>query len=165
MNTKDTTLGGRAPDPSGSRTFFEELFAASLYKRNQGRLVRQLTCLAVWVFAGAAAWRLHQQFLSVWFTSNLEAPSRVGSAPIGYLIAVAFGIVGAWIGYRLVNWAKFADFLISVEAELNKVSWPTQKELIRASMVVIFTILFMSVLLFFYDTFWRLLFTGLGIAS
>ena len=30
----------------------------------------------------------------------------------------------------------FADFLIAVEAEMNKVSWPTRHELIRASMVV-----------------------------
>ncbi len=155
MNTKDTTLGGRAPDPSGSRTFFEELFTGSLYKRNQGRLVRQLTCLAIWLFAGAAAWRFHQLYLSSW----------VSSAAVGYLIALAIGVFGAWVGYRLVNWPRFADFLISVEAELNKVSWPTQKELIRASMVVIFTILFMSVLLFAYDAIWRLLFTGLGIAS
>ena len=31
----------------------------------------------------------------------------------------------------------FADFLIAVEAEMNKVSWPTRTELFRGSMVVI----------------------------
>ena len=75
------------------------------------------------------------------------------------------GGLGCWFGYRLVNWPKFADFLISVEAELNKVSWPTQKELVRASMVVIFTILFLSAILFGYDAVWRFLFTQLGVAE
>ncbi len=80
-----------------------------------------------------------------------------------YLVAVVLAGIGCWFGYRLVNWPKFADFLISVEAELNKVSWPTQKELVRASIVVIFTILFMSALLFAYDTLWRFLFGLIGI--
>jgi preprotein translocase subunit SecE len=79
-------------------------------------------------------------------------------------LAVAVGTLGCWIGYRLVNWPKFADFLISVEAELNKVSWPTQKELVRASIVVIFTILFLSAILFGYDALWKFLFGLLGIA-
>lgn len=82
---------------------------------------------------------------------------------LSYLVAVALGAVGIWFGYRLVNWPKFADFLISVEAELNKVSWPTQRELVRASIVVIFTILFLSAILFVYDLVWQLVFTALGI--
>lgn len=154
MNTKDATYGGRAPDPSSSRTFIEELFTAGLYKRTQGRMVRQLTCLAIWVFVGAAAWRCHSLYLS----------SMISNQAVGFLVGLAIAGVGGWVGFRLVNWPKFADFLISVEAELNKVSWPTRKELIRASMVVIFTILFMSVLLFLYDAFWRVLFVTLGIA-
>ena len=154
MNTKDTTYGGRAPDPSSSRSFLQELFVTGLYKRNQWRLVRQLTCMAIWVFVGAAAWQCQRLYLGRMFESQ----------SVGYLLAVLLGVVGLWIGYRLVNWPRFADFLISVEAELNKVSWPSQKELIRASMVVIFTILFLSALLFFYDAFWRFLFETIGIA-
>lgn len=153
MNTKDTTLGGRAPDPSGSRTFLQELFVTGLYKRNQGRLVRQLTCLSIWLFVIAAVWRAHRLYLA----------KLIENQAVGYLVAVVLAALGVWVGYRLVNWPRFADFLISVEAELNKVSWPTQKEIIRASMVVIFTILFMSALLFLYDAFWRLLFVSIGI--
>lgn len=154
MNTKDTTFGGRAPDPSSSRTFLQELFDTRLHKRNQGRLVRQLTCLAIWIFVGASAWQFQRLYLGRLIENQL----------IGYLLAVLLGAIGAWIGYRLVNWPRFADFLISVEAELNKVSWPSKKELIRASLVVIFTILFMSALLFFYDAFWRFLFETIGVA-
>ena len=52
---------------------------------------------------------------------------------------------------------SFADFLIAVEAEMNKVSWPTRDELFRSSMVVIFCIVFLAVVLFGYDVFWRTL--------
>ncbi len=45
----------------------------------------------------------------------------------------------------------FADFLISVEGEMNKVSWPSRGELFRASLVVILVIFFLAALLFAYD--------------
>jgi preprotein translocase subunit SecE len=45
----------------------------------------------------------------------------------------------------------FADFLISVEGEMNKVSWPSRGELFRASIVVMLVIFFLAALLFFYD--------------
>lgn len=133
----------------------QELFASGLYKRNQGRMVRQLTCLAVWLVVVVSAWRCHALFI-------VPAMGDSGRA-LSYLVAVALGALGMWFGYRLVNWPKFADFLISVEAELNKVSWPTQKELFRASMVVIFTILFLSAILFAYDALWEFLFGLVGI--
>lgn len=147
MSTKETTIA--------SRPLIQELFAAGLYKRNQGKMVRQLTCLAVWLVVAVAAWRCHALFL---------APAFASAQAVSYLLAVVLAGCGAWFGYRLVNWPKFADFLISVEAELNKVSWPTQKELIRASLVVIFTIIFMSAILFGYDALWKFLFTSIGIS-
>lgn len=139
-----------------SRPLLQELFAAGLYKPKQGRMVRQVTALTIWLVAAVAAWRFHSLYLSPELGANNRA--------LSYLLAVGLAGVGCWFGFRLVNWPKFADFLISVEAELNKVSWPTQKELIRASMVVIFTILFLSAILFAYDAIWRFLFTQLGVA-
>ena len=138
-----------------SRPLAQELFSAGLYKRNQGRMVRQITCLTIWVSVAVAVWRCHALFIAPAMGDDLRAAS--------YLVAVGIGAAGAWIGYRLVNWPKFADFLISVEAELNKVSWPTQSELVRASVVVILTILFMSAILFAYDALWEFLFRALTI--
>jgi preprotein translocase subunit SecE len=159
MSTKDTTVGGRLPEPERS-SFFQELFTGALYKKNQGRMVRQVTCLTIWVFVALSTYRLHQYFLA----KNVGRLIGEDKQAVSYLVALAIGGLGAWIGYRLVNWPRFADFLISVEAELAKVSWPTQKELVKASLVVIFTILFMSAILFLYDAIWRLLFQTLGIS-
>ena len=68
-------------------------------------------------------------------------------------------MLGWWIAYRIVNVPVFADFLVAVEAEMNKVSWPTRSELFRASVVVLFTIFALATLLAVYDTAWRVLFT------
>ena len=81
------------------------------------------------------------------------------------MIPFAILAVGLWIGYRLVNWPRFADFLIAVEAELNKVTWPSREELKRASVVVIFTIFFLAITLFLFDILWQTIFSVLGVTA
>jgi len=63
----------------------------------------------------------------------------------------------------LVQMPSFADFLISVEAEMNKVSWPAWSELIRASIVVILLIFILAGILFFYDVAWSFLLRMIGL--
>lgn len=138
-----------------SRPMVKELFASTIYKKNQGRMVRQVTCLAIWIAVVTGALRFHTLVL---------APLFENTASVGYLITVALGAFGMWAAYRLVNWPKFADFLISVEAELNKVSWPSWRELNRASIVVIFTIFFLATILFTFDAIWQLIFSALRIS-
>ena len=71
--------------------------------------------------------------------------------------------VGAWFAYRLVNLPSFTDFLISVEAEMSKVSWPTRTELIRGSIVVLITIIFLAAFLFLFDLMWNFIFQMLEV--
>ena len=132
----------------------KELFQTSVYKPNQGRIVRQLTALAIWIIAALGCWALY---------STLRGASGAGIVPS----AVSGGLllVGAWFGYRVVNWPRFADFLIAVEAEMNKVTWPSKDELIRASVVVIFTIFFLAISLFLFDILWQQVFDFLGVTS
>ena len=72
-------------------------------------------------------------------------------------------VVGSWLAYRIVNVPKFADFLIAVEAEMAKVSWPTRTELYRQSMVVIAVIFILVLLLFTFDLIWGTLFKWIGV--
>ncbi len=74
-----------------------------------------------------------------------------------YYVPAAVFAIGTWLTFRLVNVPAFADFLIAVEAEMNKVSWPTRGELFRSSMVVIFCIFFLATILYAYDLFWTML--------
>ena len=61
---------------------------------------------------------------------------------------------GLWFVFRLVNYPPFADFLIAVETEMTKVSWPSVDEVIRSSAVVIFLIFALAAILAAYDLFW-----------
>jgi len=129
--------------------FFQELLHTGLYKRNQGRITRQVTFAAIAITVTLGFYRLSQMLAGdpVW---EFAVP--------GVLL-----LAGWWIAYRVVNVPAFADFLIAVEAEMNKVSWPTRTELFRASMVVLVTIFALAAILFGFDYFWRTFFTWLGI--
>jgi preprotein translocase SecE subunit len=60
-----------------------------------------------------------------------------------------------WLAWRVVNIPMFADFLIATEAEMNKVSWTTQKRLVQDTIVVLITTALLAVYLFGMDWTWR----------
>jgi len=60
-----------------------------------------------------------------------------------------------WLAWRIVNLPMFADFLIATEAELNKVSWTTQKRLVQDTIVVLVTVVMMALFLFSMDVMWK----------
>ncbi len=130
--------------------FFQELFRVGLYKRTQGRIARQVTAAAIAVCILAGAYQLYGSMTTKALVWSLTIPG-----------AVMF--VGLWVAYRAVNLPAFADFLIAVEAEMNKVSWPTRAELYRSSVVVLVTVFVLATLLFAFDIAWREIFMTLGV--
>jgi preprotein translocase SecE subunit len=60
-----------------------------------------------------------------------------------------------WLAWRVVNVPAFADFLIATEAEMNKVSWTTQRRLIQDTIVVLVTVVLMAFYLFSMDVIWK----------
>jgi preprotein translocase subunit SecE len=134
--------------------FFSQLLQTGFYKPTQGRVVRQVTFVALALVLVLAAWQLaHVEWLAGAFP-------RADLAFLGL-----FSLIGLWIAYRLVNYSRFADFLIAVEAELNKVSWPSRHELWRASLVVVILMILMALLLFSFDVVWTALLKWLGIRA
>jgi len=131
-----------------SRSIFAEIFQIGVYKRSQGRITRQITCATIWLAFALAAWR-------IW----------VLTGPTGYRIPLFLTVLisGLWLGYRIVNMPRFADFLIAVEAEMNKVSWPSRGELFRSSVVVILVIFLLATVLFGFDLVWRQVFVFIGV--
>lgn len=130
--------------------FFHELFQVGYYKRSQGRVTRRVTSAALVGTFLIGAWRLmvFTEDQGVW---------------VHYGIPLALLALGAWISFRLVNMPQFADFLIAVEAEMNKVSWPSWDELVRSSLVVIFVIFFLAFVLFGFDLVWKAVFRFIGV--
>ena len=132
-------------------SFWSELLEVGLYKRNQGRLARQLTAAGLGFLVAAGVYILSQGPLAG-YGSN---------AKIG--ITGGIVLIAGWIIYRLVNWPVFAEFLISVEAEMNKVSWASKQELYRATIVVLSTMLFLGIVLFIYDKIWLEILSRIGV--
>jgi preprotein translocase subunit SecE len=147
--SKEKTASGMSQN-----LLINEFLSTGLYKRSQGRLARQITCVAIWVIIALGAWRLAS-------TPLLMQQSQV----IRYTIPGVILLLGLWIGYRLVNYPPFADFLIAVEAEMNKVSWPTWRELSRSTTVVIVLIIGLTAVLFGLDALWLAILTAIGVTK
>jgi preprotein translocase subunit SecE len=118
--------------------FFQEIFRVGLYKRTQGRIARQATAAALGIIVLLGAWSLSEYY-------------RDRGPVVHYYVPLVLLAAGLWASFRIVQMPAFADFLISVEGEMNKVSWPSRSELFRAAIVVIVVIFFLAGLLFVYD--------------
>ena len=126
-------------------TFLQDLFQFGVYKPSQGKLVRQVTFAAIAVSILLGCYQLYNYL-------------NVTNAGLKYFVPGVLAFAGLWFAYRLVNWVKFADFLISVEAELAKVSWPSRDEVIRSTIVVIVVIFALAAMLFAFDLIWKFIF-------
>lgn len=233
----------------GNSGFLRELLKSNLYKRNQGRLTRQLSAAGFALIVFLGAWTLSEGLLSsyvnsqfvvtvsypgsevnrtienelrtmiskpnsgaTWLSDETDDGSRqieIGFATsrfyatnddlktkqltkarefrssaeaidvagikalqpshvvqqVGWIktgVPLAIAIFGAWIIYRAVNFPRFADFLISVEAEMDKVSWASRQELQRATIVVVCTMFFLGFVLFVFDQVWVYIFRFIG---
>jgi preprotein translocase subunit SecE len=126
------------------------IMSAELYKRSQGRITRQATFAALAITILLGVWTLHRHIDGL----SLNARYVIDAVIIG---------VGLWLSFRLVNMPRFADFLISVEIEMTKVSWPTRTDLVRTSGVVMITIFGLAAVLFIYDIIWQSLLKWIGV--
>lgn len=121
------------------------------YKKTQGRPTRQI---ALCVVVASLSWLLISAVA-------LFARRLVGG--IGWLsICVAvIGFAGV-ISVAILNRPRWADFLISVQAEIDKVTWPSKAEVHRHTIVVLVLLVSMSVIVFGFDIVWMWVFRAIG---
>lgn len=130
--------------------YWANMSETGLYKRNQGRLTRQLTAVGFALLV----------FIGMWTLSNGPLGGSKPWLRVGVPTAIA--LAGAWMIYRSVNYPRFTDFLISVEAEMDKVTWASKTDLYRSTVVVIAVMFFLGFTLFIYDLFWQWFFQLIG---
>ncbi|HQX48359.1 MAG TPA: preprotein translocase subunit SecE [Planctomycetaceae bacterium] len=135
---------------SAGASLLPELFRFGIYKSNQGRMVRQFTFFAIAVLAAFGCITL----------ANGPLMPQPKSIQVGVPIAV--WVFCCWIAFRVVNFPRFADFLVSVESELEKVTWPGRQEVLQATIVVLFTMFFLGLFLFVIDLVWTWVFNAIG---
>ena len=169
----------------------KELFRYRRYKNSQGRLIRRLTMAGAWVLFATAAWKCTLMDFTwlaqlctriVGWNAQLKAATEANAVEtidtlnaqvqaftatfvvvFPYSLAGLMLLFGLWFGYRLVHWVTFADFLISVEGEMAKVSWPSKGELRSATFVVLTLFFLLAGILYAYDLVFVLLFKIIGV--
>lgn len=132
-------------------SFRETFFSVGLYKKNQGRLARQLVAGAGALGVILLCWAMRQTLLA-----DLNPTVATG-------VTVVCAAAGLWTVYRCVNLPQFAEFLIEVQHEMAKVAWPSWPQLQRSTMVVLFTMGLLSFVLFFYDLVWHWLLRAISV--
>jgi preprotein translocase subunit SecE len=143
--------------------FFQELLHVGVYKRSQGRITRQVTFGALALLFGVGFYQMHNILKYRNLEGSWEATKALMATHMEYWLPGILLLLCWWISYRLVNLPSFADFLIAVEAELNKVSWPTRTELVRSSIVVLISLLTLAFVIFAFDLVWQYIFMHTGL--
>jgi preprotein translocase subunit SecE len=130
--------------------FLTNLTRTDIFKPMQGWYARVYTALALGLIAAAGVWRIFEALLDYSPLRRFGIPAVVG---------LALG----WVIFRIVHFPPFAEFLIATEAEMNKVSWTSRDDLIRATTVVLSTVVLMALFLFVVDTLWTFLLRFIGV--
>jgi preprotein translocase subunit SecE len=139
---------GKGKASSASKGLFAQflvnLTRTDLFKPMQGWYARVYTALGLGLISAAGVWRIFEVLLDY-------SPLRRFGIP------AAVALVLGWVIFRIVHFPPFAEFLIATEAEMNKVSWTSKDDLIRATSVVLSTVVLMAFFLFLVDSLWTFL--------
>jgi preprotein translocase subunit SecE len=103
-----------------------------LYRWPQGRIIRVIFLIAVVLVASDFGFNAYGQY-SAWSTAEEQDWSNlVYMSILGVLGAVILVAGVAMIGFV----PKAAQFLIEVEQEMSKVTWPSRSDLIRSTILI-----------------------------
>lgn len=132
--------------------------ALPIYKSGQGYWTRMLSAIGAGtlVLAGSA-----------WLYSKIIPRYAPKDNSIYYQAGISTGliIVFGLLIYFLLNKPKIVDFMIAVEAEMKKVNWPSKKEIIGSTWIVICGTLLIAGLLFLINIVFGYIFVKIGILA
>ena len=120
--------------------------AFKIYKRGQGYYTRLYSALVSFVIVAMGCYVLYGK-LQV--ADNIWVGSLV---PAG--VCLVFGLLLFWV----VNKPSVADFMISAEGEIKKVSWSSRREIFFSTIIVICVVAIMAMMLRATDMAFQLLF-------
>ncbi len=124
--------------------------AFEIYKRSQGKYTRLCTAFGIGIIVAIGCLQLYNKLqataLDLWTMTMIPAVLFVGLA---FLI------------FWLVNKGTIADFMISAEGEMKKVSWSSRKEIAVSTFVVIVVVFLLAAFLWAVDMSFQLFFMWL----
>ena len=131
--------------------------ALSIYKPGQGYYTRMLSAVGVGVVVLAGVG---------WLWEKMPTIDAIPTKQMLYYQAgMAVGVIAVFgaIVFFTLNKVRVADFMIATEAEMKKVNWPSKKEIIGSTWVVICGTAFIAALLFVVNIGFTALFRYVGI--
>jgi len=123
-----------------------------MYKWPQGRVIRVCALILVLVIAADLSWTGARSWLIQYYGED-KGNGALRQAVFGYIYAalalavLVCGIVAAGFHRRAV------DFLIEVEQEMVRVTWPSRSELVRSTVVIAIMIVVLAFSIFAVDWF------------
>jgi preprotein translocase SecE subunit len=128
------------------------------YKPEQGNFARTTTLLLLGSLLVFGCHSLYYWLLSFrgtdaspgFMVRDLSGgPVPVLGIPLTPALATAslVGLAGLYVLYRLINRPKVADMLIESETEMRKCTWPSPRETVTSSVVILVVMLFFTAVL------------------
>ena len=118
-----------------------------IYKNGQGKYTRLYSAFGAALVVGLGCWRLY-----------LVLEGNDLGDWISTMVPVAVFLAGALLIYWLINKPTIADFMISAEGEMKKVSWSSRGEIMVSTVIVIAVVVLMAALIGFTDLFFQMVF-------
>jgi len=130
--------------------------AFTIYKKGQGKYTRLCSAFGAAVISVLGCIQLYNKLAAAEFGLSNKAAMWV-STMVPTAVFVALAILIFWI----VNRPTTADFMISAEGEMKKVSWASRKEIAVSTFIVIVVVVFMAAMLGVADFSFQLFFQWL----
>jgi preprotein translocase SecE subunit len=83
--------------------------------------------------------------------------------PAAVISVALFLICAAGVAWFVLVWQRLVDYLILTEAELRKVAWPTRRDLIQQTIVVIAVSASLGAMILLVDLLFSKFFTTVGV--
>ena len=128
----------------------------NIYKRGQGKHTRLCSAFGLALIICLGCYRLYSKLDATDFGIGTK-----GEMWIATMVPVILFVVLALIIFWLVNKPSVADFMISAEGEMKKVSWSSRKEIGVSTVVVICVVAIFGVLFWITDLFFAIFFMWL----
>lgn len=116
-------------------SLYDCVFSVSRYKPRQGILVRRV-------------FHLLSSLCAVGLGVSIARAFTQGN---GHVVAGVFVSAMLWLSWRTMQYPPICDFLIDVQVELGRVSWPRVVDVKRFTLVVLFVMFLVSLYLFLCD--------------
>lgn len=130
--------------------------ALSIYKPGQGYYTRTLSAVGAATLVLIVVGWLWQEMTSI---AALGDNLLYAQAVMAVVLLGGFGLLGWW----LLNKPNIVDFMIATEAEMKKVNWPSRREVVGSTVVVIGGTLLIAAFLWVINLFFGWVFLEIGI--